>query len=226
MADPSVGGSDLDFGTLAKDLAAVADPARLEMLKLLVKPQRVEEIASRVRLDPALAQKHLDVLVGAGLVRRELRPLPGTTPIVVYQAQAQRVFALAEDVQKLGRAEESDDLGKTQAVLKVSRAGALLSGPTLVVTHGLKLGSAFRLQGNGPWTLGRDAGAFVVVDYDPFASTKHAEIVLKGGSHVLVDAASRNGTFLNWEKLARGGEKALAPGDVIGVGKTLLVYRK
>jgi pSer/pThr/pTyr-binding forkhead associated (FHA) protein len=94
------------------------------------------------------------------------------------------------------------------------------------MVHGNKAGVSFRLGSKeGPSTIGRDGDRTVCVDYDPFVSNRHAEIHLRQGQWALVDTFSTNGTFLNWERLPRGGEVPLRPGDVVGVGKSLFVFR-
>lgn len=55
-----------------------------------------------------------------------------------------------------------------------------------------------------------------------FVSRIHARIVRAGTSWVLTDAGSRNGTFVNGEKITRA---VLADGDVLECGRTLLRFR-
>jgi pSer/pThr/pTyr-binding forkhead associated (FHA) protein len=69
-------------------------------------------------------------------------------------------------------------------------------------------------------TLGRDATNTIVIASDQ-ASRHHARIFVSGGSHVLVDLDSTNGTFLN-SKLVK--EQTLRHGDVIRIASTVLKY--
>src|SRR5512132_3839056 len=69
-------------------------------------------------------------------------------------------------------------------------------------------------------TLGREEGNTIVVPSDQ-ASRRHARIFLSGGTHVLVDLDSTNGTFLN-SKLVK--EQTLRHGDVLRVATTVLKY--
>lgn len=57
---------------------------------------------------------------------------------------------------------------------------------------------------------------------DRFLSTNHAVIEARGDTFELVDAGSRNGTFVNGVRISRA---VLADGDLIEVGHSLLCYR-
>ena len=77
------------------------------------------------------------------------------------------------------------------------------------------------LPASGAHVIGRHASAFVILD-DPSISRQHARVELAGGTATLTDLGSQNGTFVNGERLT--APRALAPGDVIGISKTSLVY--
>jgi pSer/pThr/pTyr-binding forkhead associated (FHA) protein len=66
--------------------------------------------------------------------------------------------------------------------------------------------------------LGRDPNCLVRVD-DEFASARHAQVLWRvdDGAWTIEDNLSRNGTFLNGERVTRA---ALSEGDVIRVGRT------
>jgi pSer/pThr/pTyr-binding forkhead associated (FHA) protein len=77
------------------------------------------------------------------------------------------------------------------------------------------------------WVIGRRRSLAVGLDYDPFVSQEHAEVLpVQGGFEVRDLETNKNGTSLNWEPLARGGSRLLEQGDVIGVGRTLLLFRE
>ena len=75
------------------------------------------------------------------------------------------------------------------------------------------LGETFPLR---PLTsLGRAPTNHIVIK-DSFASSEHAQIVLKSGQWWLEDRKSRNGTTLN--ELPISGPTIMTDGDIIGVG--------
>jgi hypothetical protein len=69
--------------------------------------------------------------------------------------------------------------------------------------------------------LGRGDQAEIRLE-DPFASSRHAQIVRQGGVMVLEDLGSTNGTYLNEEVL--GGPTPLHPGDRVRIGDSEFTY--
>jgi FHA domain-containing protein len=75
------------------------------------------------------------------------------------------------------------------------------------------------LPPDGRLTVGRDTGCDLVLADDEEVSRLHAELELVGGHWVLADhGLSRNGTFLNGERLL--GERPLRDGDTLRFGST------
>jgi DNA-binding CsgD family transcriptional regulator len=73
--------------------------------------------------------------------------------------------------------------------------------------------------------LGRAAECDVPLAWDQEVSRAHARLECHGGVWSLVDdGLSRNGTFLNEERLQ--GRATLRHGDVLRVGRTVLVFRQ
>ncbi len=70
-------------------------------------------------------------------------------------------------------------------------------------------------------TIGRGKENHVVIE-DQFASNLHARIVRQKGRYYLADAGSTNRTYLNGKEVK--SSKALADGDLIGLGETLLRF--
>jgi hypothetical protein len=69
--------------------------------------------------------------------------------------------------------------------------------------------------------LGRAPDCDLEIGWDPRVSGIHAQAERRGGQWVVEDdGLSRNGTFINGERL--NGQRALRDGDVIQVGDTLL----
>jgi hypothetical protein len=73
--------------------------------------------------------------------------------------------------------------------------------------------------------LGRMPGSDLEIAWDPRVSGVHAYLERRGVAWVLDDdGLSRNGTFVNGERLR--GQRTLRDGDVISVGDTTLGYRQ
>jgi hypothetical protein len=71
--------------------------------------------------------------------------------------------------------------------------------------------------------IGRDGQNQIVIQ-DPYVSSRHALLWRKGDNYYLQDLSSTNGVFLNGERI--GGPVVLKPGDVIGLGGTVLVVER
>jgi pSer/pThr/pTyr-binding forkhead associated (FHA) protein len=70
-------------------------------------------------------------------------------------------------------------------------------------------------------TIGRSRQCDVVLN-DPNVSRTHAEIRPRGGSWVLSDLGSTNGSSLNRRRIER--PEVLKPGDEIEVGTSLITF--
>lgn len=71
-------------------------------------------------------------------------------------------------------------------------------------------------------TVGRAEGNGLVLR-DPLASKTHAEISIDAGRFLLKDLGSRNGTFLNGQRMREPHE--LADGDIVRIGTTRVRFR-
>ncbi len=95
--------------------------------------------------------------------------------------------------------------------------------PSLFVIQGRNRGSRYDLANHeGSMSIGRESGNFVQLD-DNEVSRRHAEIRRVGGTFVVGDLKSSNGTWLNSRKIDRA---ELSSGDQIQVGRTILVYAR
>jgi pSer/pThr/pTyr-binding forkhead associated (FHA) protein len=73
-------------------------------------------------------------------------------------------------------------------------------------------------------TIGRSPASDIPLPWDQEASRLHAELERIAGEWTVVDdGRSRNGTFLNEERIA--GRRLLEDGDVLRIGRTLLAFR-
>jgi pSer/pThr/pTyr-binding forkhead associated (FHA) protein len=78
-------------------------------------------------------------------------------------------------------------------------------------------------RGGQTRTLGRRAEMDLSIPWDSEVSGLHAEFQGLGGEWTLVDdGLSRNGTFVNGERM--GGRQRLRDGDCIRVGRTTIAY--
>lgn len=222
---------------LCRYLAALSVPNRIALLRKLQLPHALGDIAlpavrARGALQPSRAlsrtavQEHLGKLHELGLVeaRSVVRDGRRVTEYVVNHA---RLFVLVEELRDLGliRASRGGPEG-TVAGAATEGEVRLPQGPALVVVGGPLEGAAFALSGAGPWRVGRGEGLEVPLPHDPFVSKENAVVRGKGAARVVEAlAGSKNGTRVNWRPLRPGETAALAPGDVLGVGRSLLVFR-
>lgn len=222
---------------LAKLLEAIANPTRLALLRQLRRSPTVGEIRVRAEQsrdglpeDRPMARQgvrqHLERLVEAGFAQG--RPgWRGEQEVEEYVVLHQRLFALAEDLRQLGDLRPYDAApGPETSDVHEPEPQPLPRGPCLVVVHGLGEGRAFRL---GPdereWLVGRARGIAASLDYDPYVSSRHARLYRDADAiHVEDMPGSRNGTYLNWARLK--GPERLRHGDIIGLGKSLLLFRE
>jgi class 3 adenylate cyclase len=97
------------------------------------------------------------------------------------------------------------------------------AAPSLIYQDEAGAQRAFRLDLDRDVTIGRGDAADVRLWWDPSVSLVHAEAVPLG-PHWLIsdDGLSRNGTFVNGERIA--GRRRLRDGDVVRVGRTTLYF--
>jgi pSer/pThr/pTyr-binding forkhead associated (FHA) protein len=74
-----------------------------------------------------------------------------------------------------------------------------------------------------PVTIGRGRANVIALLHDPRASLRHATVERCGAAWVVRDAGSTNGTWVNGERVA---ERALADGDQLQVGQTLVLFEE
>jgi hypothetical protein len=105
-------------------------------------------------------------------------------------------------------------------------------GPSIVGRAGSRPGITHVLVVDGPGTrhelttgrnvIGRGTEADIRLP-DTGVSRKHVDVVLDGGTATVEDLGSTNGTLVNGRRVSR---MALADGDVIRIGHSVLVYRQ
>jgi pSer/pThr/pTyr-binding forkhead associated (FHA) protein len=93
---------------------------------------------------------------------------------------------------------------------------------TLVVTEGSLQGTTISL-GQAPILIGRAPECTLVLD-DDYASSRHARLSLQGGTWMVEDLGSTNGTFLGRSRV--DAATPLEPGAPVRVGRTVLELRR
>lgn len=233
-----------DLDRLEHYLKVLGSASRLGLLSQLRTPRTIDEVeleaspAQRANARPErpisrqAVQHHMDQLVEAGLVRVREARRPGRRALYEYVTDRARLFAVTEELRRLSAVPASTRLDPTRTMGLPQRSEhAAGEGARLVLVHGAEEGRTFPLTPNRRaeprgWVIGRASGVAVPLEYDPYVSTENAEIVRVGGSHRLLDLrTARNGTWLNWQRLDVGAETPLRTGDVIGVGRSLLLFR-
>lgn len=238
-----MGEEAVDHVKLETYLRALAYATRLELLALLRSPRTLNEI----RLQPQQTkpgenperpmsrqalQDHLERLMEAGVVTMTRAKQEDSARIVnEYTANQQRLFAILEELRRVFSVPgyvvvASEDT----APLAEPRRAAKLSGPCLVLVHGLHEGRTYALGAErsvpSSWILGRRPDADIPLSYDPFVSSENTRILrMEHGFEIEDIPGNRNGTLHNWRRLQPGERARLASGDVIGAGRSLLVFR-
>lgn len=213
-----------DLAALAHAFRSLANEKRLRLLRYLLQPHYVEEIASELGVARQTAQEHVDQLLDAGLLER-VRGKRETGAVTEYVVSTQRLFLLQEDLADLCGEPAGPDLRHRTEVAAPGPAPPRPHGPRLVVLKGRRVGQARALAGEGPWLVGRDPAAHVCLDYDLYASLRHAEVRRERGRFVVVDLFSSNGTSVDWVPVPRGGSQEVENGSILQVGKSLLALR-
>ncbi|HEX2022902.1 MAG TPA: FHA domain-containing protein [Candidatus Thermoplasmatota archaeon] len=234
MPEPKPGPTERDR-RLAAALDAVSNPLRLAILRQLRAPRSLTEIELRADgedpdapsprlLARQTVKAHVDRLVAAGLVDAKEGERLGRATLE-YVVNHAMIFAYAEEFRDLARLRPAVDPSLDTLGGGLAAAPARPRGPALVMVKGLEEGRAFPLAGGDRWTIGRAATCEVCLHFDPYASAENAVVARDGGRFTLADLpGSRNGTRLNFQDLG-ASPAPLATGDLVGVGRTLLLFR-
>ena len=228
----------IDYEELALYLRTLGVPNRLELLRRLQVPQP----AGDIRLSPARRSRdrdpdrslsrhaievHLAKMEELGLVHARTATREGRD-VVEYVSNPARLFVVIDELRRVsllrGQPGMNTASGDDDATVPPP---VLPPGPCLVLVNGPLEGAVFALEGKGPWLVGRERGLDVALAHDPFVSKENTVLTRDGAALVATDApGSRNGTRVNWRDLPPGGSARLRPADVLGVGRSLLVYRE
>jgi DNA-binding NtrC family response regulator len=123
---------------------------------------------------------------------------------------------------KIDEVDDDDDLGitSTVALSKPPFAAADREAGAYLLVISDSSSTLHPLPASGTLVIGRDAGCDVILPHTS-VSRQHAQLIIDGRRMTLVDLQSRNGVFVNGERMVR--ERALAPGDLVQLGALTLV---
>lgn len=223
---------------LSRSLSALAHPSRLALLRQLRTPRTLREIQLQSSTPDAVirsisrqaVREHLDKLLVIGVVNaREAEREYGEA--TEYSLNHQAIYALSEEFRNLARLRPASEPVAATVERRPAAAPEPLAGPCLVLVKGLDEGRTFPLpapkSGRRVWTIGRRRGLDVSLDFDPFVSTENAIVLWEDGQYVVEDLPeSRNGTVVNFAPLPKGERRPLRTSDLIGVGRSLLMFRQ
>lgn len=217
-------------------MKCLGNPVRVQILQQLTTPRQLGEIkvsphrreqggAPQRSMSRAAVQAHLEPLREVGAVRT-ISGLRDGRSVVLYTVDQRQLFALTEELRDLSRM-RSDGVEAPDGTVPAPPFGEPVTGPRLVLMNGPWEGRIVPLQGSGPWTIGRAPGSTLSLGYDPYLSTSNSEVRRDGQAFRVQDLPrARNGTSVNWAALPRGQSVRLASGDVVGAGRTLLLFRE
>jgi DNA-binding transcriptional ArsR family regulator len=225
----------------ADALSSLGSPVRIAILRQLRVPRTLREIEVRLapqaegpkgRARPLARQtirEHLDRLLQIGVVATRDTERSGR-PTTEYLLNHQALFALGEEFWGLAALTPEHELGGPTVPGPAGKSGFFLDGPSLVLVRGIGEGRIFSLAAlHGTprrWIIGRSRGTDIPLDFDPYISSENAAVEWDGQHYWLRDLPeSRNGTRVNFTPLPRPERRALTTGDLIGIGRTLLMFR-
>lgn len=224
---------------IAPILKALANPVRMELLRLLQQPKALAEIRlqpSRLEdgsqptrpMNRVTVRQHLKQLIEIGAVEK----IPGFRDgreVDLYGVAAEQMFLLGQELMSVGRVQV--DQRRVQATRELDPdAVPGLGNVGLALVNGAYEGKWFGLRpatmADTIWTIGRDTECSVPLTFDPFVSALHAEIH-RVGSKLIVRPApgATNALYVDWEAVGDEDERTLYPGTVIGLGRSTLVFR-
>ncbi len=218
---------------LARYLRALASPIRIQLLAALRVPKDAADVRiaageerADLRADRTLTRTtivhHLQTLEEVGLVAR----VEGDDGKFVVNQQV--LFSIVEDLAGLTRLRPTVelDVGETRPVDERAPRPRV-AGPRLVLVGGPREGETFPLAGPGPWTIGRASEADVRLDYDPHVSRRHAVVGRAPDGRFVIEGlpTSTNAAFLDFAPVRPGVLTPLAPGSIVLVGSSRLVFQ-
>ncbi|MHB8586036.1 MAG: FHA domain-containing protein [Thermoplasmatota archaeon] len=221
---------------LAGALDALSHPSRIALLRQLRTPKAINEIrlsaADASAEDPEgrsisrqAIHKHLERLTDIGAVI--VRGARGKGMPLEYVVNHQALFAIAEEFRELATLRPVLEMASPTVTAAGQPLPAEPSVPTLVLVKGIEEGRMFALEpAKETWIIGRRRDADISLDFDPFVSGHNTRIDRQKGTFtVRALEDSLNGTLVNFMPIAKGVDRPLIPGDIIGVGRSILTFQ-
>jgi len=208
---------------LAASFFALSNDRRLCILHLVDEPHTRSELTDELDISRQAVTKHVDTLLEHGFVR-EVPSWTDAGPVDRFQVDPKHPYALGKTLVDLGKLEpEESPLGATEGTPDAKAP----SDPKahLLILDGPDAGERFDLDEGDTWTIGRGDDRDLQLDHDPYIFNHQREIQTTPNGHAVVDVYSSSGTVDNFAQLPEGGRSELGPGDVIGIGRTSLVYQ-
>jgi len=234
---------------LSEYLDALSNSTRLKILKIIAKtPKDIRQISSEIETSYENTKKHLDKLLGIGVVRKDAglgRPTSkGIHPVWKYSLIPGGMEAIIRNLGLFSNIRltltDLDLRARLDAVKESIFREFPGSLPVLIVLGGADDGLVFPLQA-GEIAVGRsdtdlpltsDSGSALLLSGSYAAVTRitrpHARMLRRGDNWSLMDCDSTGGTYVNGIRLEPYQEKELTDGDLIdlakGVAGASLVY--
>ncbi len=163
---------------------------------------------------------------GTFLNNKKLKPLEKNllrSADVIKMEEFEIHFILAEEGEKSPFEEDTDsDILEVKLIKKMLKSLGTDELPNIEVLNGVEAGKKLVIPvEKQEVVIGRDKEADLSID-EHVISRHHAKLVKKWGGIVLVDLESKNGCFVNNEKIE---EKLLRDGDKVMLGTVKLLYR-
>jgi hypothetical protein len=204
---------------LAVDITPLVDAAKARMaeeerlLKLYPDEQIAFRVSNRPQGDVSLKAEEFQVLfqIGSGRTLAQLRIDSKRPAVELYT-----IVARLQSAKLIEAVDDADSTAKTTRSKPVTAAKSTAPIGTLTADDG-----TMHPLLEESTTIGRTPSNAIALS-DGSVSSNHARVLRTADGFVIEDVGSRNGTFINSEKVT--GKRALADGDVVRLGKVLMTF--
>lgn len=223
-------------GDLVDSLEAIAYPNRFKLLTELKEPRAIGDIKLTATVDHGNPDRvitregvrhHMKKLRDAGFVKARTARGRGQTEHE-YVVDRTRLYELSEALRDLPLKQRA---GTWDAWENLTWDTPVKGCPNLTVVHGSRIGESFPLRGGSReeergWIIGRNEDVEINLDWDACVDDQAAEIHRGEEGFEVIDLRSaKRRVVVNGEALDRGERVGIGPGDVISVGRSVLVLQ-